>query len=102
MSDEDWYRSHRPLTPARQSKAGELLFEFVCGSDHSPLSCELRFHGESYGWECQCLYDGELAYGRRFLLREHALDEAEAQRQRLQKAGWTAPVTGHPADAVTE
>jgi hypothetical protein len=27
------------------------------------VDCALLFHGESYGWECQCLHDGELAYG---------------------------------------
>ena len=28
---------------------GEPLFEFVRASDRAPMSCELRFHGESYG-----------------------------------------------------
>jgi len=32
-------------------KGPELLFEFVRASDRAPMSCELRFHGESYGWE---------------------------------------------------
>jgi hypothetical protein len=46
------------------AKPGELLFEFVRASDRAPMSCELRFHGESFGWECQCLYDGDLVYGQ--------------------------------------
>ena len=53
------------------------------------VDCELRFHGESYGWECQCLCDGELAYGRRFVLRAPVREEAEAQRTRLLAEGWS-------------
>ena len=51
------------------------------------IDAELRGHGE-YGWECQFLHDGELAYGRRWNLRASALDEAEAKRQELERAGW--------------
>jgi len=39
-----------PPPPPRQPKPGELLFEFVRASDRAPMSCELRFNGESYGW----------------------------------------------------
>jgi len=28
------------------------------------MTCELRFHGESYGWEALFRDDGELAIGR--------------------------------------
>jgi hypothetical protein len=28
------------------------------------MLCELRFHGESYGWEAQFLERGDLVYGR--------------------------------------
>jgi hypothetical protein len=49
--------------PERQAKPGELLFEFVRASDRAPMSCELRFHGESYGWEAQFLERGELFFG---------------------------------------
>lgn len=51
------------------------------------VDCELRGHGE-YGWECQFLYNGELAYGRRWTLRADALAEAEAKRQELEGDGW--------------
>jgi hypothetical protein len=37
-----------------------VLFEFVRASDRAPMSGELRFHGESYGWEAQILERGEL------------------------------------------
>jgi hypothetical protein len=53
------------------------------------VDCELKFHGESYGWECLCLYDGELAYGRRFLVRAHAVEEAKRHRTRLLGEGWS-------------
>ena len=32
--------------------------------DGKQIDCELHFHGESYGWECQCFHEGVLAYGR--------------------------------------
>src|SRR5882724_3034370 len=48
MADEDWYKPHRPPASARHPQPGELLFEFVRGSDRTPMSCELRFHGQSY------------------------------------------------------
>jgi len=50
----------------------------------------LRFH-ESYGWETQVLDGGDLIYGQRFPLKAGAMAEAEAQRARLLRDGWTAP-----------
>ena len=71
MADEDWYKPHRPTRRARQPAPGELLFEFVRASDRAPMSCELRFHGESYGWEAQFLERGEILASRGgFGLRE--------------------------------
>jgi hypothetical protein len=49
--------------------------------------CELRFYGESYGWECQILEDGELRYGQRFSLHAGTLAEAEAHHERLTREG---------------
>jgi len=45
-------------------------------------SCELRFHGESYGWSATILRDGELfaAYGA-FPLKGDAIQWAEEQRK---------------------
>jgi hypothetical protein len=85
MSDEvPFYSPNAKPRPPRQPKPGEHLWT-LRRSD-----CELRFNGEFYGWECQCLLDGILAYGRRCPLREQALKEAERQRQRLMKIGWAA------------
>ena len=44
---------HGEVMPPRVPRPGERLFEFVRASDKAPMSCELRFHGESYGWEAQ-------------------------------------------------
>jgi hypothetical protein len=50
-------------------------------------SCELRFHGESYGWEAQILREGELVIGQRFALRQLADAWSEAEREILEKGG---------------
>lgn len=82
----------KPALP-RERKPGEHVWTLQKAGRH--VDCELRFHGESYGWECQCLYDGDLAYGRRFLLHADALGEAEAHRQRLIGEGWTTDEKPH-------
>jgi hypothetical protein len=52
-----------------------------------------------YGWEVQCLYDGVLAYGQRFLLKADALEEAEATRRR--SLGEGRQILSPPADGLT-
>jgi hypothetical protein len=37
-----------PPPPGRKPRPGEKLFEFVRASDRAPMSCELRFHGETW------------------------------------------------------
>jgi hypothetical protein len=56
------------------------------------VDAELLFHGE-LGVEVQCLYDGVMAYGHRFVLREQAIAEGEVHRQRLMREGWKVPAT---------
>jgi hypothetical protein len=85
VSDDAFYRPNRPPTPPRQPKPGEPLWELR--HDHVTWSCELRFHGESYGWEAQILRNGELFAGQRFVLRKIAEASAEAERQILEKGG---------------
>ena len=96
MSDTPWYAPHHVIPTRRTPQAGEPVWSLR--KHGRQVDCELRFHGESYGWECQCLHEGELAYGQRFVSRAGAVQEAEAQRARLLREGWTAPVTSHPAD----
>ena len=86
MADDDWFKPNRPAPPSRQSKPGEHVWSLR--RNGKQIDCELRFHGESYGWECQCLHDGLFAHGQRFILREGAMAEAAGQRQRLMKEGW--------------
>ena len=86
MSDEPFYSPNYKPAPARIAKPGELLFEFVRASDHAPMSCELRFHGESYGWEAQFLERGELFASRgAFVTRKAAIAWATEERKAMEK-----------------
>lgn len=96
--DEPFYSPNARPAPVRQPKPGELVWSLQKAERR--VDCELRFHGESYGWECQCLHEGVLAYGRRFPLRAHALQEAEAQRRRLLGEGWTAGENALPPETA--
>jgi len=85
VSDDEWYKPHRTPTPPRQQTPGELLFEFVRERDHKHFRCELRFHGESYGWEAQFLVGIELLYAHGgFITRAGAIRWAERERKMIQ------------------
>ena len=64
-------------------RPGEPLWSIR--KDHVTWSCELRFHGESYGWEAQSLREGDLHIGRPFLLREQAERWAEQERDWIER-----------------
>jgi hypothetical protein len=81
VSEQPFYKPNRTPPPPRTAKPGEFLWELR--REPVTWSGELRFHGESYGWEAQILRDGELAIGQRFLLRDQAVAWAEKQRQHL-------------------
>ena len=50
------------------------------------MSCELRFHGESYGWEAQFFDRGELFASRGgFVMRKLAVRWAEDERKAMEK-----------------
>jgi hypothetical protein len=55
--------------------------------DHITWFCELRFHGESYGWDARILRAGDFFASHRFVLRAHAEEWANEQRQNIDK-GW--------------
>ena len=86
MADQPlWYQPNAPQAPPRQPKPGEHLFDFVRGSDAAPMARELRFHGESYGWEAQFLERGELLVSRGgFSLRALAVRWAEDERKAME------------------
>jgi len=86
MGDDDWYRRNAPQPPPRVPKPGEPLWAFVRQSDKKRFECELRFHGESYGWEAQIFEQGELwvAHGH-FVTRALAVQWAELERRALDR-----------------
>ena len=49
------------------------------------MSCDLRFHGEAYGWEAQFLERGELMYRRGgFPTRAQAVQWAQEERKAME------------------
>ena len=73
-----------PPPPPRQPKPGEMLFG-TRGSDGSPMRVELRFHGESFGWEVQVFDRGGFLSGRgAFTLRGLAVQWAEQERKAIE------------------
>lgn len=72
-----------------QPRAGDPLWTMRAGG--VSWSAELRFHGESYGWEAQILRDGELVIGRRFDTRALAVRWAEIERSALVADNWRDP-----------
>ena len=87
MPDDSFYAPNYKPPPLRtQRTPGELLFEFVRASDRTPMSCELKFHGESYGWEALFFERGELIYGHgAFVTRALAVHWAEEVRKVIER-----------------
>ena len=87
MSEEPFYSpNHKPPAPSHERRKGEVLFEFVRPRNGAPMSGELRFNGESYGWEALFLERGELfvSHGG-FSTKAEALQWAEAERKAIEK-----------------
>ena len=57
-------------------------------------SAELKFHGESYGWECQIFRETDFTIGRRFILRNAAIRWAESERKESERR-CVMPSKGH-------
>jgi hypothetical protein len=75
----------RPQARLSPGQRGELLFEFARASDRAPIRCELRFNGESYGWEAQFLEQGELLYARgTFPTKALAIQWATEERKSME------------------
>lgn len=74
-----WNYQPPPVKP----REGELLFEFISKAG-SPMTCELHFRGESYGYEVQFHRRGELLFSHgAFVSRASAVQWAEQQRAAL-------------------
>jgi len=85
VDDMPFYARNQPQ-PLRAPRPGEPLFDFIRASDRAPMSCELRFHGESYGWEAQFLERRELFYSRGgFVTRALAVQWAEEERKAIER-----------------
>lgn len=85
MTDSGPYTAHHRSQP-QDGPPSLLLFAFVRRPDHVRFRCELRFHGESLGWEVQFLRRAGLFISRRFPSRELAVRWARTMRREdLQK-----------------
>lgn len=96
MTSDDWMLwNTQPLPSERKSLRGEPLFSFFRVSDQSTMTCELRFHGESYGWEAMFCNDGELFIGcGGFATRAEALAWAREEHAVQCAAGhWSTAVS---------
>jgi hypothetical protein len=86
MSDDPFYSPNAKPPPPRVARPGELLFAFVRASDGAAMTCELRFNGESYGWEAQFLDRGELLISRGgFVTRALAVQWATEERRAIKR-----------------
>ena len=84
MADDALLWTAKPPTP-RQPSPGELLFAFDGGYPRRRMRCELRFHGESYGWEAQFLDTRGLFYAHgAFPMRALAIAWAQETRKDLE------------------
>ena len=83
-TDDSALWMYTPSLARTKPRPGELLFEFVSASG-SPMTCELHFRGESYGYEAQFHRRGELLFSRgAFVTRVSAVQWAEKQREAIE------------------
>ena len=83
MTDQPPFYSPHRSRAVHVSTPGEEIWRVR--HNHVWWSCELRFHGESYGWEALILRDRALFVGRRLLLRGLAEEWAQDQRQFIER-----------------
>jgi hypothetical protein len=85
VPDEPFYSPNTNPPTARVRRSGEVLWTLT--KNHVFWSCELRFHGESVGWEAQILRDGDLVMARTFQLHDVMVGWAESERVDIER-GW--------------
>ena len=95
MMSNDAFFSSAPQPPPRKPNPAEHVW--AMRKNGKQVDAELYGNGE-WGWECQFLYNGQLACGRRRILREQALAEADERRRELERAGWTTVQPGNPGE----
>jgi hypothetical protein len=67
--DERWQPFGKRPSPKPQVP-GETIWTVT--HDHVEWSCELRFHGEDYGWDARILRAGDFFASHRFVMRTAA------------------------------
>jgi hypothetical protein len=82
--DERWQPFGKPHPPA-PPVPGEAIWTVT--HDHIGWSCELRFEGESYGWDARIFRAGDFFGSHRFILRAAAERWANEWKQLIEK-GW--------------
>lgn len=85
--NQDALLSTAPKPAARQPRPGERLW--TLRKDGRVLHAELRDDRDA-GAELQIFRDGEWTYGRRYLSRGIALEEAAGCRAQFEADGWTS------------
>src|SRR5438067_1310767 len=88
-----WYAPGHAGSPPRKGgtpRERERLWTLIKGERR--IDAELLYQGEA-GVEAQFLVGGVLMRAWRFPLRAGAVAEAEAQRARLLREGWTPPLS---------
>jgi hypothetical protein len=83
--DEPFYTPGRKPTPPPHYRPAIVERLWEVRKDHVTWACDLRFHGESYGWEAMILRDGELFISRRFVLNQVAAQWAEFEKADSEK-----------------
>jgi len=81
----DAYYPFSPGVPAPAPRPSEPLWQLR--KNHHTWSAELRFFGESYGWDAQILNDSELVIAHRFVVHEEAIAWANSQKGFVER-GW--------------
>ena len=77
------YDPFRPL-PQTKPRPNEKLWDVWVR--HKLFSCELKYHGE-FGVEAQIFEDGWLLVGRRFDMRQLAVNWAMLEKEDIEKGG---------------
>ena len=97
MPNPEWFNRGPSVGIPRQRQPGEEVWR-LGHPDGRVQSCELRDDSKAgAGWDVMLLEDGEPLFSRRCADERGARYVAQSFKQDTVRAGWTAPVTSHPA-----
>lgn len=86
MPDAAWWSAQGHTATRCKPRPRERLWTLA--KNGKRIDAELMFHAE-YGVEIQFLYEGVMAYGRRWTLRAQAIQEANDKLAELTAEGWS-------------